>query len=111
MNWLKKLFPQRYWWFRLDYGPGIEGFIRQHVPAHVGGNGFLAYWVFVWAEVNEPWKITLIFPVVGWELLQRERWRRDTGGGNAMPIVENVWDIILGLAGIALAVWVHGMLA
>lgn len=101
-----QLLPHKNWWFNMPYGPGLEGMIRQHVPAHVG-QGFLLYWVMLWADVN-PWKWALIF-AIWWELIQRERWRRDKGG-NTMPLTENVWDVILSGAGIGLAVLLRAVL-
>jgi len=99
IRWIKRhLLPHDSWWFNMPYGPGWEGKIRQHVPAHVG-QGFAFYWIFLFT--GHPWAWSLIF-AVWWEAIQRERWRRD-GGVIVMPIKENIWDVILSAIGIAIA--------
>ena len=131
----KYLLPKPEWWFNMPYGKGIEGFVRQHVPAHVG-QGFILYWYFYlgtkwlldaileWSRRFVPFAFEYATPIavpwlvpawgslgmcIGWELIQRERWRRDKGG-NVMPWTENIWDVILGAGGIALAVSLHLLL-
>ena len=129
----KHLLPEPEWWFNMPYGKGIEGFIRQHVPAHAG-QGFILYWYFYaavkalfyaiyqWSLMfvpfafeyatvpSVPWFIPAwgsLGICIGWELNQREHWRRKKENGVwvvTMRWVHNIWDVILGAGGIALAV-------
>lgn len=137
MDWLRRyVLPHPDWWMNKSYGSGIEGLIRQHIPAHVG-QGFLLYWYFhfslrwvvkeildivgwVLSEFNVvvelanlpplPWMLAAWFAISAcavWEALQRERWRRDATGEVTMAMKENVWDVILGAGGIGAARLVH----
>ena len=108
-----KLLPHKDWWFNMPYGKGIEGMIRQHVPSHMG-QGFIFYWYFLLAQAGRPW-LWALGVCIFWEALQRERWHlegpfRDGQRTNAMRLEEQVWDVILGAAGIGLAVAIRAII-
>ena len=90
-----KLFPPKDWWFGTP--PGREGaWWRGHVIAHVGqGAAFMVTWWLI--GVDAPF-VGALATCVFWEAWQRETWPD-------FPLVENVWDVILGAAGAGVAWW------
>lgn len=100
---LSDLWPPRDWWF------GRHVWYRTHVVAHFG-HGALFYavgWGLAWAfGIAVTWTgpaAFALFMVVYWEAWQREVWPN-------MPLYSNLWDTVLGMAGIAVAAGVGAWL-